>query len=172
MLGPVGDLLRPHQGNRGTFEWLHLYKRWGRINLLSDSTTVGGSMSISAGCYRTFFQLAKQATRKLASSLQNPYQMVETWTALWRCALCSYALLLVQIRCTLPHALIGFLLFSRLSSSNLCCLSSESKTPWGLSIMGRLLKSVRLRLRRINSGANRIPFAFSGCVSSTLRNSI
>ncbi len=25
VLGPVKDLPGPHQGNRGTFEWLHLY---------------------------------------------------------------------------------------------------------------------------------------------------
>ncbi len=45
-----------------------VYRRWGRTDLLSDSTTVGGDMPCSAGCYWTYFWLAKQATKNLASS--------------------------------------------------------------------------------------------------------
>ncbi len=39
-------------------------KCWARIDLLSDSTTVGGNMPRSAGCYWTLFQLVTQATNK------------------------------------------------------------------------------------------------------------
>ncbi len=41
--------------------------RWERIDLFSDSTILGGDIPCSAGFYLTFFQLAKQATHKLAS---------------------------------------------------------------------------------------------------------
>ncbi len=59
-----------------------------------------------------------------------------------------------------------------LSSTNLCCSSSRSKTLRGLSIMCRLLRPVRVRLRRIHSGVIGLPTTLSGCVSSTLRNLI
>ncbi len=58
---------------------------------------------------------------KLASGWQIPCWTVKTWTTLQRCTLCSYALLLVQIRCRLPLGLMGFLFSSQLSSTNLCC---------------------------------------------------
>ncbi len=37
-----------------------------QIHLLSNFTTVGGDIPCLAGCYLTFFWLAKQATNKLA----------------------------------------------------------------------------------------------------------
>ncbi len=47
------------------------YKRWGRMDLLSDSAAVGGDMPCSAGCYWTFLPSypAKQATSKLERGL-------------------------------------------------------------------------------------------------------
>ncbi len=45
-----------------------VYKWWGGINLLSDPATVGNDMLHSAGCYWTFFRLAKQATNLLAAN--------------------------------------------------------------------------------------------------------
>ncbi len=61
---------------RGTIQYVYMHglvilrlkldvpanKRWQRIHLLSDSATVGGDMPCSAGCYWTFFWLAKQST--------------------------------------------------------------------------------------------------------------
>ncbi len=66
------------------------------------------AMPRSAGCYWTFFWLAKQATNKLASSWWNSCRTMKTWTALQRCTLYAYALLLVQISCTPPPCLRDF----------------------------------------------------------------
>ncbi len=48
------------------FNWtavlVPVYKHGGRIDLRSNCTTVGGNMSRSAGCYWTFFHLAKQTS--------------------------------------------------------------------------------------------------------------
>ncbi len=87
---------------------------------LSDSSPVGGDMCHSAGCNWTFFRLAKQATNKLASSY--PCWTVKTWTTLQHFVLHIYALLLVQIRCTLPLVLMGFLFSCWPYSTNLCCV--------------------------------------------------
>ncbi len=58
------SLIRP-------FNWttvlVQVHKRWGRTDLLSNSATLEGDMPHKAGCYWTFFPLAKQATNKLAS---------------------------------------------------------------------------------------------------------
>ncbi len=99
--------------------------------------------------------------------------MVKTWTTLQPCALHINALLLVQSQCT-PSLLLAGLSFSyRLSSTNLCCSSSRSKTPWGLWIMFWLimLRPGRVWLRRIHAGGIWLPFAWTGCGSSTLTNS-
>ncbi len=58
-------------GSITPFNWTTAFvpvcKHQGRIDLWSNSTTVGGDMPCSAGCYWTFFLLAKHATNKLAS---------------------------------------------------------------------------------------------------------
>ncbi len=48
----------------------------------------------------------------------------------------------------------------------------QSKMLQGLSIMRRFLRPVRVQLRCIHAGIIQLPIALSGCVSSTLRNSI
>ncbi len=108
-------------------------------------------MPRSAGCYWTFLQLAKQATHKLASGQQNPCWTVKSWTTLQRCTLHIYALLLVQIQYTLPLLRWGFMFSSQLSSTNLSCLSSGSKTLRGLSIMPKTLKPVQFQLWRYHA---------------------
>ncbi len=62
------------------------------------------------------------------------------------------------------------LVFIKLSSTNLFCLISGSKTPQGLWIMHRLLRPVRVRLRCKHAGVIWLPITLSGCVSSILRN--
>ncbi len=129
-------------------------------------------MTHAAGCYWTFFQLARKATRKLASGQQNPCQMVKTWTTSQRCTFCIYALLLVQILCMFLLTLTGFLFSYWLSSTDLCCLSSGSKMLQGPSIMRRSIRAVQVWLRHKHAGVIRLPITFSGCVSSTFRNLI
>ncbi len=109
-----------------------VYKRWGRIDLFSNSATAGGDMPRSAGCCWSFFRLAKQNTNKLASGQLNPCRTMKTWTAPQCCTLHIYALLLVQIRCSLPLALTRLLFSLWLSSTNLCFLSSGSKNVAGI----------------------------------------
>ncbi len=128
---------------------------------------IGGNMPLSAGCYCTFLHQAKQATKKLASGWWNPRQTVKTRTTLQHCTRCSYALVLVQIWCILSIVLTGFLFLYWLSSTNLCCLSSGSKTPQGQSNMRRLLRPVRVQLRQKYAGVIWLLITLSGCVSST-----
>ncbi len=47
-------------GHNWTTVLVPVYKRRGRIDLLSDSETVGGNTPCAAGCYWTFFWLARQ----------------------------------------------------------------------------------------------------------------
>ncbi len=149
----------------GTAVPVLVYKCQGRLDLLSDSTAVGSDVPHSAGWYLTFSWLAKQATNMLASSERNPCQTVETLTTPQRCALHIYTSFLAQIQCTLSLVLMGFLFSPRLSSTNLCCSSSRSKTPRGLLITRRLLRPTRVPLRYIHAGVIQLPNALCGCVS-------
>ncbi len=127
------------------FNWtavlVPVYKWWGRIDLLSVCATVGGDVPRSAGCYRTFFLLAKQATNKLASSELIPCRTLKTRTTLPRCRLHIYSLLLVQIRCTYAFS------------------------PWEPSIMLRLFRSVQVRLRCKHAGVIDLQSVYLGVLA-------
>ncbi len=74
-----------------------------------------------------FLPVSQTSYKQLASGWQNPCRTVKSWTILQRCTLH----ILLRFRSTLPLVLTGFLFSSRLSSKNLCCLSSRSKTSTG-----------------------------------------
>ncbi len=126
------------------FNWttvlVPVYKSWVRINLLLNSATGGGDISRSAGCCWAFFQLAKQATNKLASGWRNLYWMVKTWTTLLTLYL-RYKFnarfpLCLRDSCFLP----GFPL-------QIYTVRVPGQRPlWELSIMRRTLRPVRVRL--------------------------
>ncbi len=135
---------------------------------MSDSATAGGDMPRSAGCYLTFFWSAKQVSKQPVEPTLNS-ENTDNFTALYTS----------NLRFTFGtdsmHAflvLLRFLFSFKLSSANLYCSSCGSKTLRGLSIMLRTLRPVRVQLRRTHPGAIRLPITLSGCVSSTLRNSI
>ncbi len=66
--------------------------------------------------------------------------------------------------------LTGFLFSLWLSSTNLCCSNSRSKTSRGLSIIRRLLRPVLIWLRRKHAGIIQLSTTLSRCVNSTLKN--
>ncbi len=80
---------------------------WGRNNLLSDSATVGGDIPHSAGCYLTFFWLAKQATSKLAKSLSSGENM-DGFTV---CTLHIRLYFWYKVVAHFPPVLMGFFVF-------------------------------------------------------------
>ncbi len=148
-----------------------VFMHWGRIDLLSDSAMIGGSIPCPAGCYLTFFRLAKQATKQvskqLAKSLSNCENM-DNLTAPYTSYL-HFTFGTDSMHAS-PRAYGTFVFFTTLlfSSTNLCCLSSGSEAPRELSSMHRLLRPVRVKLRRIHAGIIQLPlFRF---VSLTFKN--
>ncbi len=121
---------------------------------------------ISVKMWKYTKQIARRKTLKMTQEpvtyvpFINRYVYMHSWVELlgqqWKhgqlysaVLFISTLLFLVQIWCMLPLGLTGFLFSSRISSTNLCCSSSGSKTPWGL----------QAHLRQIHAGAIWLPIA-------------
>ncbi len=147
-----------------------LHRRWRRIDLLSDSTAVGGDMPagwllldvvpVSQSSY-------KQVSKQQVESMLNVENM-DNFTALYTANL-PFTFGTNSMNAS-SQALQDFCFCTGFLLQIYSIHAPGQRLPLGLSIMHRLLRPVRVQLRRTHAGVIWLPITLSGCVSSILGN--